>query len=272
MSSPRDLKILAHVNHYYGPSQGGVVYLSNSQRPEVRRGYVQKTIQFLKELGNIPEVASVDVKLCGIKGKSLLPVDKDFSFLKDPRQLIFESLCEMAKQVEEYDYFINIEDDILLPVETFRNVLEFDQEFLINECLHPNRIEVCGDRKLPNDPMVRPRIWTLQEKHWRGKVLRVATNPHSGILILSRDKLRYCLQNVDVNFRGEVIGAGMESAFAHFHKPFSLYRPYKNLDFHVVIHQDRHHPYWDRWGRARKLLSPGGFKEILQAWVSDNLL
>ncbi|HET7624003.1 MAG TPA: hypothetical protein VFM25_01970, partial [Verrucomicrobiae bacterium] len=220
----------------------------------------------------LPEVADVEIFVCGIQRRSLVSVDKDFSWMKDPRQLIFESLHEMAKRVDDHHYFINIEDDILLPRETFRNVLEFDRETLINECLHPNRIEVFNGKKLPNDPVRRRRIWTCQEKCWQGKLLRVAANPHSGILMLSREKLRYCLQNIDLNFRGRVIGGEMESAFAHFHKPFSLYRPYKNLDFHVVIHQDRHHPHWTMFGRAKTLLRRGGIKDMLQCWVSDNLV
>jgi hypothetical protein len=269
MNKSSNLKVLAHVNHYFGPGTGPVVYCSNSQQPETRRNYVNNTVQALKELGRLPGVGAVEVKICGIAGKSLLPVDRDFSLLQDPRKLVYESLAEMARHVEEYDYFINIEDDIVLPAETFGNVLEFDEEMLVNEVLHPNRIEVLNGRKLPNDPMVRPRVWTYQEKQWKGHTLRVAANPHAGILIFSREKLRYCLANIDVNFRGEFLGVGMESAFAYFHRPFSLYRPYKNLDFHVVIHQDRHNPGWSRKAMLKKFFTIGGCKDYLQLWLFD---
>jgi len=265
----RPVAVLACVNHYFGPSASSIVYRSNSQNPETRRNYVNNTVQALKELGRLPGVGSVEVKICGLNGKSLLPVGQDFSFLQDPRKLVYESLAEMSRHVEEYDYFINIEDDIVLPGETFANVLEFDKETLVNEILHPNRIEVLNGRKLPNDPSSRPRVWTFQEKKWRGNTLRVAVNPHAGILILSREKLRYCLAHTDVHFRGEFLGDGMESAFAYFHRPFSLYRPYKNLDFHVVIHQDRHHPGWSRKAMLKKFLRVRGWKDYLRTWLIE---
>ena len=253
----------------FGPSPGSIVYRANSQDPDTRRKYVKNTVQALLDLGRLPGVGAVKVKICGVGGKSLLPVDQDFSFLQDPRKLVYESLAEMAQHIDEYDYFINIEDDIVLPPETFANVLEWDQETLANEILHPNRIEVLGERKLSTDPMVRPRIWTFQEKRWKGHALRVAANPHSGILIFSREKLRHCLANIDVNFRGEFVGSGMESALAHFHKPFSLYRAYNDLDFHVVVHQDRHHPGWSRKETIKRFLTGRGCKDYLRSWLFD---
>ncbi|HZM05607.1 MAG TPA: hypothetical protein VFC44_21605 [Candidatus Saccharimonadales bacterium] len=269
MNSTYKIKVLAHVNHYFGPSTGSIVYRSNSQLPETRRNYINKTVEALKDLGTLPWVGAVDVKICGFKGKSLLAVDKDFSFLQDPRKLVYESLAEMVGHIEEYDYFINIEDDIILPSETFSNVFEFDRDSLLNEILHPNRIEVLNGRKLPNDPMIRPRVWTFQEKQWKRHTLRVAANPHAGVLMFSREKFRYCVSNIDVNFRGAFLGVGMESAFAYFHRPFSLYRPYKNLDFHVVIHQDRHNPGWSKKATLKKFFTVGGCKDYLQSWLFD---
>lgn len=266
MTDCPSLRVLAYVNHYYGPAARRTPYRSNGHNSERRRGYVQNTIAALKSFGELPEVKHVEVRVCGIRGKSLVPVDVDFSFLEDPRQLVFESISEMMRHVDDYDYFINIEDDLLLPVETFRNVLEFDVQSMANEILHPNRIEIGNGRKLALDPVsvIQPRVWTFQEKQFKGIKLRVAVNPHSGILIMSQAKVRYCLKHTDIDFRGHVMGSGMESAFAHFHKPFSLYRPHDNLDFHVLIHQDRHHPYWSKWDTLKCCLSAGGLKNCLR--------
>ena len=87
----------------------------------------------------------------------------------------------MARHVEEYDYFINIEDDIVLPAETFANVLEFDKEMLVNEILasEPDRGSQWPQTAQRSDG-ARPRVWTFQEKQWRGHTLRVAVNPHAG--------------------------------------------------------------------------------------------
>jgi hypothetical protein len=192
----------------------------------------------MSALRTLPQ-AEVDLRLCGVRGNALLPLDIDYAHLEDPTQLVYESLYDMASHVDEYDYFINVEDDVLMPHATWLNVLEFDRTCLVNEILHPNRLEVddtgfryCVD--LYGNPM-----WTHQMKRFRGHTLRVAVTPHSGILIMSRDKLRYALNEIDRSFRGIVFARGMESALAHFHAPFSLYRVADDLEFHHVLHLDR---------------------------------
>jgi hypothetical protein len=238
------LRILCYVNHYFGPSPFGQRYKSGSQRAETRKLYVERTIQAAREIGDMEEVEKIDVKVCGIENKNLVPIDIDFSYLKDPTLLIFESICHMSEHVDTYDYFINIEDDMLLTRSVLGNIIEFDSQAFINECLHPNRIEVGEGKQVFLDPMGEPREWTTQQKEYKNRIIRVAMNPHSALLIFSQEKFKYCLDNVDIKWRGSVAGGGMASAFAHFHKPFSLYRPYDDLSFHTVIHQDRHHPCW----------------------------
>jgi hypothetical protein len=212
------LKVLCHVNHFFGRSRdfvGGSTRGADEQRREI----VGQCLAALRDLGD----ADVDLRVCGIGDNAL----------------VYESLYDMASQVEGYDYFINVEDDILLPGETWANLLEFDGGSLVNEILHPNRLEVddtgfryCVD--LYGNP-----AWTHQTKTFKGRKLRVAVTPHSGILIMSRDKLRYALSEIDASFRGIIFAKGMESALAHFHSPFSLYRAYNDLEFHHVLHLDR---------------------------------
>jgi hypothetical protein len=228
------VKVLCHVNHYFGRSSG---FVGGSTRgaEDRRRETVARCVTALREL---PE-AGVDLRVCGVGNSSLLPLDTSYEHLDDPTQLVYESLYDMAAHVDEYDYFINVEDDILVPARTWRNVLEFDRESLVNEILHPNRMEVddtgfryCVD--LYGNPM-----WTHQTKRFREHTLRVALTPHSGILIMSSEKLRYALREIDRSFRGIVFAKGMESALAHFHSPFSLYRTYDDPEAHHVDHLDR---------------------------------
>jgi hypothetical protein len=227
-------RVLCHVNHYFGRSvdfTGG----STKGKEALRRQVVGECLAAIRALPN----AEVHVRVCGIRDNALLPLDADYAHLQDPTQLVYESLHHMASHVGDYDYFINVEDDILVPAATWLNVLEFDRSCMVNEILHPNRMEVdetgfryCVD--LYGNPM-----WTHQVKRFQGHTLRVAVTPHSGILIMSREKLRYALREIDQSFRGIVFAKGMESALAHFHGPFSLYRAYDDLEFHHVTHLDR---------------------------------
>lgn len=227
-------RVLCHVNHYFGRSHG-FTGGSTAGREEGRREVVETC---LAALGRLPD-AEVEVRVCGVGDNALLPLDRNYEHLGDPTQLVYESLYDMASEVDDYDYFINVEDDVLVPPETWLNVLEFDGGSLVNEILHPNRMEVdetgfryCVD--LFGNPM-----WTHQQKTFKGHPIRVAVTPHSGILIMSREKLRYASSQIDMSFRGIIFAKGMESAFAHFHAPFSLYRTCEDLELHHVDHLDR---------------------------------
>ncbi|MFL5770661.1 MAG: hypothetical protein ACJ765_11335 [Chloroflexota bacterium] len=191
-------------------------------------------------LAALRELPGADVKVCAIEGRSLEPIDVDFSSIRDePMQLVYESLAHMVGRLDDYDYFINVEDDILVPRETLANIVAFDAESLVNEVLHPNRIEIDETgRRFCVDLEAFPG-WTHQRRTYDGRELRVALNPHSGVVILSRDKLRYALRHIDVGYRGPFLKYPMDSAPAYYLSPFSLWRPYEDLEFHTVTHLDR---------------------------------
>jgi hypothetical protein len=98
--------------------------------------------------------------------------------------------------------------------------------------------------------------WTYQRRTYRGRELRIARNPHSALLILSRDKLRYALRHIDVAYRGRFLVWEMDSAFAYYHSPFCLYRSYGDLAFHTVAHLDRWSPPPPRRSVLRESLRP----------------
>jgi hypothetical protein len=231
LSSP--FKILCYVNHFYGTS-ASFEGKSSTQQSTKRKEIAEECIAQLKQLGQ------VDVKVCGIEGHSLVDIDINFPELKDnPTLLVYESLNHMAQYINEYDYFINLEDDILLPVETFENIIEFDQNALVNEILHPNRVEIDDNGYRYCVDFYAGNIWTIQKKNFKKREFKVHINPHSGILIMRRDKFKYAIDNIDTGFRGIIIAKAMESAFAHFHSCFALYRSYDDLNFHYIFHLDR---------------------------------
>jgi hypothetical protein len=239
MNSPDSkIKILCCVAHYYRKHR----YLSHKssyQNKKIRKMFVNNSLFALKSISTMDRVSLFDLKVCGIKEKSLVTVDIDFSFLSEPQLIVYEMLAYLSSRINDYDYFIGIEDDVILPKETFSNILEFDKRSAVNECLHPNRIEIKNGHKDCVDLKAIPG-WGQQRKHYLGHELRVAFNPHSGILVLSKEKMGYCLDNIDINFRGLFLkNSGLlESAFAYFHKPFLLYRYYDDQYLHTVVHQD----------------------------------
>jgi hypothetical protein len=250
------VRTLCYVNHYFGEPVG-FQGRSTDQDSERRRAIVAAALEGLRGL------PGAEVAVCGIEGHALEAIDLDFPHIRDnPRLLIFESLAHMARRVDDgYDYFLNVEDDILVPPETLANVVEFDEESLVNEVLHPNRIEVdeAGQRYCV-DLKANPS-WTYQRRTYRDRVLRVALNPHSAILILSRDKLRYALRHLDLDYRGRYHNYEMDSAFAYYNSPFALLRPYEDLEFHTVTHLDR-------WAGPRRPAGAPATKSPVPRWKS----
>ncbi|TGK24548.1 hypothetical protein EHQ05_16680 [Leptospira yasudae] len=238
------MKILVFINHFYGKNPYFVGRSSqisekndaeSKKKAERRLAHIKATVDSLNTLSK-----KVDIKVCGYKGKSLVELDFDFEKEIDkPTDIMYASLAKMGEFVNRYDYFINIEDDILLSKETFDRIVLFDKDSNINEILHPNRMELddrgnrfCIDLKcVPG--------WTYTQRIFFGKTFRQAINPHSGLAIFSKEKLRYALKNSDLKSRNLHLYEGMDSAFASVHSPFILWRSYEDIGFHSVFHQDR---------------------------------
>jgi hypothetical protein len=246
------LRVLCCVPHYFAQRTGNAnlgQWKSVSQQPEVRRRYVEQTISSLRELGSLPEVATVDVRVCGISGRSLVPLDVEFDE-PEPLFLVFDTLNWMLERRRDYDYYLLVEDDVQVPAEVLSNAIAFDQVSMPNEVFHPNRIEI-DDGVSYNTDLRTYGEWTTQQKHFRGKKLVVNTNPHAAVFVLSAGTFNYCADHADLSLRGrfrmgEFRGGMMASAFANFLSPVSLYRVHDDLTFHYVVHQDKFEPYLPR--------------------------
>jgi hypothetical protein len=259
---PKKLRVLCYVNHYYWEHSkvgtDGFIGKSLGYPRELRTKTVERAYASLKRLAAHPRIERMDIQYCGFPGKSIRPIDFDLSYIVNPSLCAYESLTRMREQIGEYDYFLNIEDDIEVNPHIFTNILEFDSETLDNQCFLPNRYEVKDGKRIFADILLN-RGWTTQELNFRGKRLRVALNPHASLMFLKASKYKYATDRIDLSFRGKVIGRAGASAYAHFHKPLSLFRSYDDPYFHSVQHLDHYVPYWtvvkeNKWQKAFSFL------------------
>ncbi len=252
------LRVLCCVPHYFAERTGDEhlgQWKSVSQQPDIRRRYVEQTISSLRNLSSLPEVGSVDIRVCGIRGNSLVSLDVEFDE-PEPLFLVFDTIQWMLERREDYDYYLLVEDDIDVPAEVLSNVIAFDQDSLVNEVFHPNRIEL-DDGVAFNTDLKTFSEWTTQRKLFRGKQLVVNANPHAAVFVLSADKFNYCADHADLSLRGrlrigEFRGGMMASAFANFLSSVSLYRVYDDLTFHYVVHQDKFEPDLTTYGKLSR--------------------
>lgn len=209
---------------------------SKHQSNDVRRAIVERALSALRS------IKGVDVKVCGFKDRHLVPVDIDLSArTNNPQFMMYEALGSLSEYRSDYDYFMVVEDDILIGPDVLNCIHEFDRHFNVDQIFLPNRIEISGNRVSCVDTYWMPGT-TGDEVSFQSHKLSVHKNPHSGLLIVNREKLEYLLQRVDASFREIVIGGYMASAFAHYHRPFRLYRATDGFDFHTVLHMDKYVP------------------------------
>jgi len=207
---------------------------SKHQAAEVRREIVTRA------LGALLSIKGVDVKVCGYKDRGLIPVDLDLSHrTENPQLLVYEALSCLSEYRVDYDYFMVIEDDILIGPDVFNNIYSFDQKFGVDQIMLPNRVEIQGSKIYCVDTKIIPEM-TGEVINFNRRKLAVYNNPHSGLLLVNRDKLDYLASRVDTEYRGKFIGGYMASAFAHYHRPFRLYRVADGYDYHTVLHMDQY--------------------------------
>lgn len=229
------MRVLAYVNHFYGratPFRGK----SATQEPAPRRRVVESVCRALQGLP-----AETSIRVCGDGRHHLVSPDIVFPDLPDPRHLVHASIEHQLQQLAQYDYLINVEDDVLLPPETWQAVLAFDAQQPLDRCLLPNRLEE-GEHGLFCVDLKAWPGWTERSLPFQGHELRVALNPHSGISILSSRKALYARGRIDLTPRRRMAGDLMASALAALHAPFALYRPYDDPTFAHVRHLDAWQP------------------------------
>lgn len=219
--------------HFFDP-EGDFPGKSKFQSADVRKWCVERALH------SVRSISFVDVQVCGYGDQSLIDIDRDFrGVAATPELMMYEVLASLAGHVDEYDYFMVLEDDILVGADIFYNVQDFDSTHPVTEVLLPNRVEINSDAIYCVDTRARPG--TTDRAIWfRGRLLQEFINPHSGVLLLSRSRLQHVLETVDLGYRGKFWGGYMASAFAHFHKPLTLYRVADGLDFHTVQHLDQY--------------------------------
>jgi hypothetical protein len=232
------MRVLCLFVHYFD-SDGTFGGKSKYQDPNIRADIVSLCLFALNS------IKFIETRVCGYAKKTLLPLDVDFSnATNNPEFMVYEALSSVARNDENYDYYMVIEDDILISPEIFSNIISFDNEFDEKQggkwIYHPNRIEVNKNNIECIDLKVIKRTLGVPIK-FGNRLLCQYQNPHSGIFIVNNRKIDIVRKEVDLSFRGRVIGGPMASAFAHFHKPFSLYRVSDGLDIHTVRHLDPMH-------------------------------
>ena len=231
------IRILAAVAHYFDSL--GIhknEFGSYSQDNLNSRGLmfdrtIDALIVCLSELG-----AEFQIKVYGVENQYIRRPDVILENV-DPKHIPFLTLDDMRTNLEDFDYFLFIEDDIELPSNILKDLLGIDSHLEIDETIIPNRLENRNGIQFCVDLVAMPGFKN-GIKLVNGNVLAQSVNPHSGFMFMSREKfaraysLRKCLEPTII------IGDFMASALANIHSSLKTYRSLPTSEELSVFHQD----------------------------------
>ncbi|WP_322042787.1 hypothetical protein [Paraburkholderia sp. J67] len=243
---PQRPRVLCHLNHFYGRASTETEFGSAVTPRAIRHDIVQRTIAALRALP-----FDVDLRVCGFKDHALVPVDIDLSAIGEPQRIVYESLQRMLGVIDQYDWFLNIEDDILIEPQTLERMMAFAAQSPVNEILLPNRVETSGTGEIYCVDLLAMPGWKSLRNEFDGLALDVADNPHSALMFLSREQMQYARDRVQWTRRDRIVGGLMASAYANAHQAFLLWRSKDNIEAHCVMHLDR-------WSYSDTLLAAQG--------------
>jgi hypothetical protein len=164
----------------------------------------------------------------------------------DPMFVGFRAQDELVNNIDDFDWFIFIEDDIILhdsyileKLERFSTKCGYD-----NAVLLPNRYELWQGTKSYIDLTIldSDRVWNgLSTVEIEGVKFAECANPHAGFYCLSKSQMKHWIssgrtwKNKDLGFGGPRECAATYSLL----ECFSLYKPHpSNLHFFEVKHYD----------------------------------
>ena len=260
MPRPRALCL---VPHYFGVGQEFTGGSTSTASRNGRRRIVERTVAWLKRLSPLFDPT---VLVYGMEGQVLHPIDVDVaSRISSPHFIPWTVFEDIGKELDRYDYFLVVEDDILVPVSALRRMIAARRDLADNEILFPNRLELLHGLPVIPDLYFLPR-WTGYVRAWRRRQWHEAVNAHSAFLFMDRAQMTKALEATDFS-KPEILKGSymyMDAAFFAAHRNFRLLRERAIVPRHFVFHQDS----WSvrhkirTWDAIRSHVSRYGRKEL----------
>ena len=268
------MRILFVISHYYSPD-GNKKYNSASPIPINRINALNLCISSIhnlfgkkqyfidihkSQLNPVKNKYDIDIVICTAKDKHILnhlPVNSNlythYSVDIEPMMLGFECQRILKENLNSYDYYCQLEDDIIINDPNFFTKLSWFNSKVDNICLlQPNRYEVSysGDlAKIYIDGNIKPELTSKYQNIEENArivanimdneiVLQRPLNPHSGCYFLNQVQMEYWTKqpyfyDKDTSFIGPLESAATLGVM----KTFKIYKPASfNAEYLEVQH------------------------------------
>jgi len=162
----------------------------------------------------------------------------------DPMFVEFRLQEEFVERVEKFDWFLFIEDDIVLYDAFILEKLEnFNrQSGYENAILYPNRFEMYqGTKRYIDLTLEPPVLWNqLSSVEIESVKFAESSHTHSAFYCLSKSQMKHWIKSGRI-FKNQVVNVGPLESAATFCllECFSIYKPHpSNLNYFEVRHYD----------------------------------
>lgn len=161
----------------------------------------------------------------------------------DPMYISYSIQDEFARRVDEFDWFLLIEDDIVLRDSFMLEKLQkFTRYYGERAILMPHRFEMRGTTKSYIDLTIDSKLaWDrLSTETIDGVAFTDMTNPHSGLYCLSQKQMKLWIQSGRTWKNQDIFTGPLESAATYcLLESFTVYKPHPcNLNYFEVQHYD----------------------------------
>jgi hypothetical protein len=255
------MKILVTIPHYYKAADGahGSSTASSGRRIQalseailaIHQLFGHRTCEIdiaRKTAIPLPSIHSVDIVVCTTGDAHMIPdlslppqLFRHHATNAEPLMLGFECHKVLRDYLGQYDYYVFLEDDLVLQDALFFEKLEqFNRFTTVQDLLQPNRYELSAQAPFSKayvDGDIRPgatsTFQNVQEQPTlQGQLMGLSVqfcrplNPHSGCFFLNQEQLAYWVQQPHFLDRDVRFISPLESAATlGIMKTFRIYKP-----------------------------------------------
>lgn len=268
------MKILVTIPHYYNPDNGKHGSGGKNPMPRIRAlsecllkltalvADSQYTLNIKDRISTPADVKysnTIDIVICTANDKHLLnhlkykPFVQHNSNLENPRMLGFECQKILKQNINKYDYYCFMEDDLIINDSLFFEKLNwFNNGSKYTTLLQPNRYEISARgqvQKVYVDGDINPRVTDRYQDidtdsylhaQFLGKnvVFKRPLNPHSGCFFLTNEQMIYWVsRDYFLDYDTSFISPLESAATLGITKTFKVYKPYvHNASFFEIQH------------------------------------
>jgi hypothetical protein len=236
---PRPIRVLAIITHHTGGPYASKHQVSKPEKLRATIEALTTSLSHIQHLEVIVNTTSQDNVVDALPDWARNKIRVHSSQLEDPMYLGFRAQPLMFDNIDRFDYYIYLEDDIAIEDPLFLDKKAwFDHEVnSVNVLLMPHRYEVYQGNKNYTDLYSWSDIAAIQLGRWE---FRQCANPNSGMWCLNNRQLRYFMEHGRKTYDFVSMFGPVESAgFGNLLECFQVYKPFHpNLHFLEVRHWD----------------------------------